>query len=180
MVPTNRLKANNLAKADLRDVRYKLALCANLDSAHMQTGSKNRLHFPNSHVMHVPYFCTVLSKNSIHTRLVGLNLWVFSCMLFQHRHQSTRLHSLITEGFFSWAPPSLFTKIRVMSPPLCNCFTSLWHLHKCLTCRSDMRYQVKCIFSWFPCSLAAGSKEVTHYLEANQFPWNTSKGSAEQ
>lgn len=71
---TNCLKANNLAKADLRDVRYRLALCANLDSAYMQTGSKNRLRFPNSHVMHVPYFCAVLSKNSIHIRLVGLNL----------------------------------------------------------------------------------------------------------
>lgn len=74
MGPTNCVKANNLAKGDLRDVRCRLALHANLDSAHMQTGSKNRLHFPNSHVMHVPYFCAVLSKNSIHTRLVGLNL----------------------------------------------------------------------------------------------------------
>lgn len=177
---TNCLKANNLAKADLRDVRYRLALCANLDSAYMQTGSKNRLRFPNSHVMHVPYFCAVLSKNSIHIWLVGLNLWVFSCTLFQHRHHSTGLHSLFIEGFFSWAPPPLFTKIRVMFPPLCNCLTSPWQLYKPLTWRSDIRCWLKCIFSFFPCSRAAGSKEVTHYLEAHQSPWNTSKGSADQ
>lgn len=155
-------------------------MCANLDSAHMQTGSKNRLHFPNSHVMHVPYFCAVLSKNSIHTRLVGLNLWVFSCTLFQHRHQSTGLRSLFIEGFFSRALPLLFTKIRVRSCLLWNCLTFLWQLHKTFARRSDIRCLLKCIFSFFPCSLAAGSKEVTHYLEANQFPWNISKGSAKQ
>lgn len=115
------LKANNLAKADLRDVTRGLALCANLDSAYMQTGSKNRLHFPNSHVMHVPYFCAVLSKNSIPTPLVVLNLWVFSCTLFQHRHQSTSPHNLFTEGFFLWAPPSLLTTINIVPHHLFNC-----------------------------------------------------------